>query len=60
MENDIILACKRKCIAIRLTFKRKELHSFSFFLHIIKRNTYNYDMFVECVVFLQTDEGRMT
>lgn len=41
VENDIILIRKRKCIAIRLTYKRKELHSFSFFclklsfLHII-------------------------
>lgn len=41
MENDIILACKRKCIAIRLTFKRKELHSFSFFLPKIKFLAYN-------------------
>lgn len=41
MKNDIISDCKRKCIAIRLTFKRKELHSFSFFLPKFKILAYN-------------------
>lgn len=36
-----MLPCKKKCIAIRLAYKEKEMHSFSFFLLNFRVYTYN-------------------